>query len=484
VADIRTLTGPLPAPARRPVPPGRPSTAAAEPSGPEQSPPPTRTRSAGWRVHAPAAAVLAVAVLLQRPADRFIYDADGYFSGAVALVGGGNVFEEGGLGLRGVLTAFLYSPAALVARLGGDQLAGAAVLVQNAVLIAVLGAVLLPRLVGVWRSVTPVVVVVCAVGTGLTTAGFAPFPLSDLAAAALLVTVLVAVDQGSSRWLVVAGLAAGAAVNLRPATLLPLVVVGLAVLVVRRWSAAWAALGGAVALLPQFVLNLRHGSPGWLPVPEQTGWLTQLQAHYASHLVRYDTVVGAPPGVRPTLYWCSPEMAQSLGGQLPTSPTGLVGTYLDNLPGSIVFAAQKIGAALHWPLSTPYLTPAPVLDGAFAVLVTTVSVVGAAVLLRRTLSAGRGVSLGQVVGVLAWTMVVVGLATTATETRFALPVLLFGVAGCALLAGDGTRGRRRTASRRWVVGTVLAVLLTYGVGVTGMQHPYAVGADAQTCAAP
>ena len=482
MADTRTMTGPMPALARRPVPPGRPSAAPAEPS--EQPPATTRARSAGWRVHALAGVVLAVAVLLRRPADRFIYDADGYFSGAAALVSGGNVFEEGGLDLRGVLTAFLYAPAALVARLGGDQLAGAAVLAQNAVLIAVLGAVLLPRLVGTWRSVTPVVVVVCAVGTGLTTAGFAPFPLSDLAAAALLVTVLVAIDQGSPRWLVVAGLAAGAAVNIRPATLLPLVVVGLAVLVARRGAAAWAALGGAVALLPQFVLNQRHGSPGWLPVPEQTGWLTQLQAHYASHLVRYDTVVGAGPDVRPTLYWCSPDMAQSLGGSLPTSPAGLVGTYLDNLPGSLVFAAQKIGAALHWPLSTPYLTPAPVLDGAFAVLVTSVSVVGAAVLLRRTLAAGRGVSLGQVAGVLAWKMVVVGLATTATETRFALPVLLLGVAGCALLAGDGLRGRRWTASRPWVVGTVLAVLLTYGVGVTGMQHPQALGADALSCTAP
>jgi hypothetical protein len=430
-------------------------------------------------VRAGAGAVLAAVMLFRPSAPLFVYDAAVYWAGTRAVLDGGDVFEQGRLGLRGVLTSMLYLPAAAVTKMGGESWAGPAVLVENAVLIALIGVVLVPQLVGLWRPVTPLVVAASAVGTGILTAGFAPFPLTDLWGAALLLSAVVALGRRSPAWLAGAGLAAGAAVNIRPALLLPLAVVGVAVVVARRWSALWCALGAAVALAPQFLLNRSRGTT-WVPWPETTAELTRLQASYAAYVVRYDTVVG-DAAVDPRRFFCSPAMADALDGSAPSSTGELAGSFLAHLPQAVVLAAQKIAAALHWPLSTPYTSPAPVVNGLFALLVTAVTVVGAAVLLHRALTRRRDLGLGQVTLVLAWLGCAANLVTSATESRFALPLVLAGVAGCVVLVADGVRVPRGRTGRAWVAGTVLAVLAVFAVGVTGLQHPVSGPVTLATC---
>jgi hypothetical protein len=135
------------------------------------------TEGAGlWQLQGVVAAVLATTMFLRPPAPEFIWDAAIYFEGSRALLDGGSLSEAAGLSLRGVLTPFLYLPAALITHVGGEHLAGVAVLAENAVLIAVIGAVLLPRVVGIWRPVTRPVLIVSAVGSGVVLAGFAPYP--------------------------------------------------------------------------------------------------------------------------------------------------------------------------------------------------------------------------------------------------------------------------------------------------------------------
>jgi hypothetical protein len=425
-------------------------------------------------------ALLALVTVLQRPSAGFVYDAGVYWRGAQALVSGGDVSVQGQLELRGALTTVLYLPAAVADRVGGDAAGRVAVLVENALLIAVIGAVLVPLLVGVWRPVTARGLVVSGLLTGLLLHGLAPFPLTDLWASALVLLVVVALHRRTRSGLLVAGLAAGAAVNVRPATLVPLLAVGVAVLVARRWAAGWAVLGGALALVPQVAANLRWQGT-WSPVPVRTGALTELQASYASYVVRYDTVVSDSASA-PQLFWCSPGMARALDGRTPTSPGELAVTYLTHLPGSLVFALQKVGAALHWPLAAPYDDPAPGVDVLVALLVTATTVVGLAALVHRAVTAGRHLQLGQVACTLVWLGTAAGLVTSATETRFALSLVLCGVAGCALLAAGGAVVPRGRSARLWVAGAAVVLVAVYAVGVSGMQHPVVGGVTVATCA--
>ncbi|MEX5719533.1 hypothetical protein [Geodermatophilus maliterrae] len=423
-----------------------------------------------WRLQVLVGGVLTAVLALRPPAPVFLYDAKAYLGGAVALLGPGGLVEGGGLTLRGALTPLMYLPAAAVARLLGDDVAGAAVIAQNALVIAVIGVVLIPRLVALWRPVTPTVVLTSAVTTGVLLSGFVTQPLSDLWAVALLLTVVVLLDR-PTRWTwLVAGLAAGAAFNIRPATVLPLAAVGLALVVGCRPAVPWFLLGGAAALVPQVLLN-RWERAIWAPWPEMTPWLTELQTSFASFVVRYDTVVGDPTR-SPGLAFCSPGMAGAIDTP-PSSPGELAGVYLTHLPQSLVFAVQKIGAALHWPVSAPYLTDAPVVNAVFSVLVTAVTAVGAAVLLRRTIQRrGAAPLFGPVLVLMVWAGSLLSLVTSATETRFAVALVLLGVAGCAVLVDDGLRRPRTRAARGWVAGTVVVLAVVFAAGVSGMQHPY------------
>lgn len=413
--------------------------------------------------------VLAAVLALRPPAPAFLYDATLYFGGARALVGPGGVVEDGGLALRGALTPLLYLPAATVARVLGDDVAAAAVLAENALLVAAIGVVLVPRLVALWRPITPAVVLTSAAATGILLAGFVTQPLTDLWAAALLLTVVVLLDRPTRRSWIVAGLAAGAALNIRPASLLPLAAVGLALVVARRRSIPWCVLGGASALVPQVLLNRWQGVT-WAPWPEMTPWLTELQASFASYVVRYDTVV-TESARSPSLVFCSPGMARALDST-PSSAGELAGVFLTNLPQSLVFSLQKIGAALHWPVSAPYLTHAPAVNAVFGVVVTAVTGIGAAVLLRQTLQRRGPSGFGPAVALLAWVGCLLSLVTSATETRFAVALVLVGVAGCAVLVDDGPRLPRTLAARGWVAATVVVLAAVHGAGVSGMQHPH------------
>jgi uncharacterized membrane protein YccC len=57
-----------------------------------------------------------------------------------------------------------------------------------------------------------------------------------------------------------------------------------------------------------------------------------------------------------------------------------------------------------------------------------------------------------------------------------MPLVLFGIAGCAALAG-------RRLSKRWVAGVVIAVAVVFAIGAAGLRHPAAPGsASPSTCA--
>jgi hypothetical protein len=423
------------------------------------------------RVQAIAGLFVTLAVCLQTPSTTdFRGDASVYWGATMAILQGGDLFTVGVLRLRGIATTVLYLPAGLVVTMTGGAGAAFAVLLENAFLVAAIGAFLLPRFVGLWRPVTPRVVWVCAVSSTLLLRGFATIPLTDLWAGALLLLAVVALRK--SRWLplMVSGAAAGLAFNVRPAMLFPIVGITVVVLLFRRISGLWFLGGAAVALLPQSLYNLsRGGSP--LPWPEETFALSGMQARDASFTVRYDTL-DTDSGLAP-FYYCSPSMAHIVDGKLPSSGGELAALFVAHPVEAAVFSAQKIAAALHWGLAVPFGSPTHGVDGLFAVLVTATTVVGAATLLGLLFRSGwRAITLPQTAAVLFWLGTAASLITSATEIRFAMGLVLVGIGGCAVLAAGEGRVPRTRAGRLRLAAVVVAVLAVFALGVSGLQHPF------------
>ncbi|MBE3075265.1 MAG: hypothetical protein IMZ75_10020 [Actinobacteria bacterium] len=420
-----------------------------------------------------AGLVVFLGTVTQSPA-RFVYDAAVYWAGSVSLAHGVSP-ATGTLGLRGALTSLLYVPSALATRFLGDAAGGVAVLVENSLLVALVGVLLLPRLLGIWGPVTSWMVWVSAGLTWLLVGRFAPYPLVDLWAAALMLAAVVLLKRLTAIGLMGAGLLAGIAFNVRPAYLVPLVLALALVLLRQRLAGLWFAVGVVLALVPQSMVNLSRGT-GWKPWPPNMASVAQLQSFYASYSVRYDTVY--PTAGAPRQFFCSPDMAQAVGSQPPLSTGGLAAFFLHTLPQSLVFVAEKMAAVLHWPLSTPYLAPTGAGDQMFALLVTTVSVLGVVALVHAQFTSGfRSAPVAAWVALAVWIGSLATVVTSTPETRYAMPLVLLGIAGCATVV----RGK---LGSRWVAGAFMAVALVFAIGTEGLSHPAPPGpVFPATCAA-
>ncbi|NJC63531.1 hypothetical protein HC028_03250 [Planosporangium flavigriseum] len=431
------------------------------------------TRSRPWLTVSAGVALFLLSAVQQWPS-AFRYDAAVYWSGSVALFTGDSTYDRGWLELRGFLTPFVYAPAALVERLFAGA-GGPAVLVENALLVAVAGVVLLPgiaRTVGGPRTQGPLVTWLCAGLSWLVLGRFAPYPLMDLPAVVLFLTVL-RLALVRSRWgvLVLAGVAAGVTVNLRPAYLIPVGAVVVGVVVLHRSRAVLFLVGAVLGSLPQVVFNVARGAAPSL-MPAGTPGLMSLQASYASYVVRYDTIIDTSGP--PQQFYCDPSMAHAVAGHPVTSTGQLAKALLTNLPESVAFMLKKVGAALAWSSSTPYSTAAAVERYDLAlpiVLITVIGAFGLVLAARRReglLLAGSGLA------------VCLSLMTSATETRFALPLVLLGIVGCAVTVGlPATRLR----STRLLVAAAAVVVLGLAFAAWGVADALPPGpAGAAQCA--
>ena len=431
------------------------TTIAAEARAAPAPPRPART----WRGPTLAAVAVFAGAAAQRPAGVFVYDAHTYWSGSSALFTKASVYAVGELAWRGALSPLVYAPAAAVDRVfpgSGRE----AVLVENAAVLAVVGAVVLPLIARALGARGPLVLCTCAALTWFVGERFAPYALMDLPTAAVFLGAVSFASTRSLWGLALAGLGVGMAANLRPAYLAPAAVVLVAVAVLRRAGALPFAGGAVVALLPQVFLNAAHGA-GYLPVPARTQALAAIQADVASYTVRYDTIV---TGMPPQQYYCDPRMARLVDGH----PVGSGGQFavlvLEHPWRSAGFLAEKLSAALAWSWNTPYGQPAGVENPNAALPLVAATVLGLAALVATVRRARGGYALLVLLSALA---TVVSLLTSATETRFALPVVLFGVCGCAVAVVH--RPSRRGLAAAGVV--TAAVLLCAAWGLSAPLPP-------------
>lgn len=411
----------------------------------------------------------AVIVLVRDPAPGFVFDAAYYWAGADALTDQQDAYVVGGLDYRGLFTVFVHLPAILVSHAFGSSVTAASwiVLVQNSLLIATLGAVIVPLLVRRFVAVRHEHVALSAMLTVLLLSGFAPFPLMDLAAlvcAALAVLLM----SGPRAWPALAGGGfAGLAMNLRPAYALPLVLV-LLVVFATRWRRGPLALLGAGGVLAAQTLY------GWMragvisPMPPESTKVAEIQMKYAAYGVRYDTIPYTAED--PRLWHCSPAMADAVAGNLPTSTSGLLQVFVDALPSSAQFALDKVAATLQWSWATPYADPGDQALLPLGVVVATVSCAGllALMALLRTRGDGRMV---------AWALVSIALGVAVTlvgsapEARFALPVVLVGIVGSLVAIARWRPSAMPTRSTGiWVVSAVALSAIVIALGWHGLQH--------------
>lgn len=396
-----------------------------------------------------------------------LFDAAVYVDSAQRIVDG--VAAPAGYAIRGALTSLVYLPAALGTTVGMSVETG--VLLQNAALLASLGAFLLPAVLARCGGGSRWHTAGCSVAVVVVLGRFAPVGHMDIWAAAAVVGTVVLAGRPTTVRLLAAGALLGAAVNLRPAYLLAavLLLVGWAVWV--RRGALWLALGATMAVIPQAVQELfRSGSlSAWWDGVQQ---VNEIQLTFATWVVRYDTV---PSSSSPQQFFCHPGMAAVQQSPV-TSPTDLVGQLVTYVPQSIDLVAQKLSAWLMWTWSTPYYDTFDPSTSQLSILVVATVVVGAFGWLQ---AARRGdvprqvlVTTGAVaLGVLA------GAVAATPETRFALPLVVLGLVGVALVPVDRVSRRQVLV----VIGVAVVVVL---LGQRGLDHPAPGGpVSPEVCAA-
>lgn len=419
-------------------------------------------------------AIVAGVLLVRAPTPAFLYDAAVYWTGALTLVTGGDVVAAAALDVRGVLTPGAYAPAALLHhRFAVDP--AMAVLVQNAVMIGVLGAVVLPLLVGRLTALRPVHVVACAALIALTLSGFAPHPLMDVPALLLVSVGALAITSRRCWALLPGGAALAAAVVLRPAYALPAILVVLAVAALgwRGWrgvrAAALTALGTALALGAQVLHGWRESRVVSV-LPADSDRITDVQLRYAAYGVRYDTVTSG--GGDPRLWHCSPDMARAAVDHLPDSNGELFSLYLSSLPDSAVLALHKVAGTLQWSWSTPHADPGSQAMLPLGILVTALVCAGGAALVAFVGSdRSNGASARPRTAVTLLALAVGVMVTTvgsAPEARFAAPLLAVGIVGCVATLGSWRTPGRET-DRLDTRGGAAALVLTGVVLALGGQ---------------
>lgn len=398
----------------------------------------------------------------------FKWDAAHYWAATQAMIGTLPAVPDGYWELRGIFTPFIYTPAAALTGLVGNQYAGYAVLLQNSVVLAVVAVFLLPAVVRIWKPVSTTMRVVGVALFWAVTSGFAAYPLVDLYPAFGILGLLILLR--SQRWWVIlaAGVVGGVAMNIRPAYLVVVVAVVVIVAIWKRWVGLLFPAGVVVALIPQSIMN-SVGSGSWSPLPAGSDSLIALQSSYASFVVRYDTMIGDASARQ---FFCSPDMAQLIDNTPPQTGGELALAFLEHLPVSLVFSFEKVAASLAWHVGIPYSAAVRPIDVAYGIGITAITVIGIVALVfavtRRVGAKRDGFGIAVLAAILVGSALT--LVSSATETRFALILALLGVVGITVATGYRPIEIWRSG-RWWIVAAVSATLIVYAVGAIGLGHP-------------
>lgn len=399
-----------------------------------------------------------VATSFQDRAPEMMWDAGSYLSGSMALISRGSIYEAGGLVLRGAWTPVVYSPAAAVNQIfrNGEygEVLYTAVLLQGALLVATISVFLLPTLMQIWFPRNSTSLIVCTLLGYFALKSFAPYSLMDLWAVALVLLAVCLLTRPKFANLFFAGLALGICVNIRPSYLLTVVAVAVASVAYTRFRGLIVLASLIVAQIPQLAVNIFINQRISL-FPVDLRNIARQDLDSAIFVIRYDTIAYRPWAQGAQLF-CDPTMTRIALNGFPSSPLDFIKFFLTHPVESGWFYIQKLGAVLLWPTSTPYfeLNPSPRLFfGVIILLITTLGI--SSLVLTRTNSSA--LNLPRVATIIVIVCALVGFATSHTETRYAVPLVLIGIVGIAGFVGQSIRYGFHRSNIRGGIPTAVAV---------------------------
>jgi hypothetical protein len=202
--------------------------------------------------------------------------------------------------------------------------------------------------------------------------GYMSFPLSDFPALCMVLLALIAIARPDAPgWMLLAGITAGLAIDIRPEYVLlgPILLLLVAwtwfkhrptrpVLLTRRLLCGGLLLVGfAIVSLPQSLASHRHQGT-WSFLPGSAAGLTYTQLTDGILLQRYETYVGqgAEPSNRPAMYYLDPSGKAILEEQ-PTEHVESLGQYMSIIESHPLTMANLFVHHLVNGLDARYNTP-------------------------------------------------------------------------------------------------------------------------------
>jgi len=416
-----------------------------------------------------------VLTFFQKPAPGQLWDAATYLDGSLALVAGGGVYNSGGLSTRGVLTPLIYSPAAAMNQIFANgqlsELLFVGVLVEGAVFIALISFFLLPRLRSTLFGANQASSFLVSMLSYFAIRGFAPYSLMDLSAVSTLLAGISLLNKRGNGRFMASGLFLGVCINLRPSYLLIVIAIILASLVCGKLSGFFALVGLFLSQVPQLVLNFKIGRKiSFLPI-DILDTVNFTAFSISGFVLRIDSIVYSP---RPkgNLH-CEPTMVSFVLNKVPSNYGDLFVLYASHPLDSGWFLLQKFGATLLWPVSVPYFEARPVANAIFGSMILLVTVIG----ISRLVLGRNNVGSNNLTKLSLWFVVfgtLLNFSSNATESRYALPLLLMGVIGFSELLSKlttlvGLRSQLKSNSTAVISITLICALLLFA-GFFGLSN--------------
>jgi hypothetical protein len=192
-----------------------------------------------------------------------------------------------------------------------------------------------------------------------------------------VLAILISWKKGAWWPAVLAGVLAGLAYNIRPAyvagaagLVLAVAVIGLPGWRRRVRQGAFVAVGLAMALAPQSLVNLSGGAPAFPPTPALTSGF--LAFHLSSGLTyqRYETAID-PLWPSPEIYSCDPAgmaLVQGSGRPAPSTLNEYASLLFSNPVAGAGLIARRVGILLWLNERSPYVNDVSSQTGVYGIL--------------------------------------------------------------------------------------------------------------------